>query len=146
VQLLSSQFQTGENPVFNYTELTEDHRNNLILASHNFLKTLASVSDADTAQTMWCALADHIHPDLKNDLFMLMLTGNFQKLVITRLGPNMIDCIKIIRSYTNLGLKESKDIVDAARDRGRGEISLTSPENRVKLAQDLRQAGCTVID
>jgi ribosomal protein L7/L12 len=132
--------------MIDYTALSDEHRSKLTLASHNFLKTLAEISDAETANEMWGALADHIHPNLKNDLLMLMLTGSLQKIVITNLGPNMIDCIKAIRTHTNLGLKEAKDIADNARYRGKGEVNVYNPVNRLQLAEDLRRLGCEVID
>ncbi len=34
--------------------------------------------------------------------------------VLTEVGPNKIPVIKVVRELTNLGLKEAKDLVDAA--------------------------------
>jgi large subunit ribosomal protein L7/L12 len=34
--------------------------------------------------------------------------------VLTEIGPNKIPVIKVVRELTGLGLKEAKDLVDAA--------------------------------
>ncbi len=34
--------------------------------------------------------------------------------VLTEIGPNKIPVIKVVRELTGLGLKEAKDVVDAA--------------------------------
>lgn len=56
-------------------------------------------------------------------------------------GPNKISVIKALRFFTELGLKETKDLVDAApgavaRDLSRGDAEL--------LARSLTEAGAVV--
>ncbi len=40
--------------------------------------------------------------------------------VLTEVGPNKIPVIKVVRELTGLGLKEAKDLVDAAPKAGQG--------------------------
>jgi ribosomal protein L7/L12 len=131
--------------MINYDTLTTNQRANLIIASHTLLRTLAEIAGADAANDAWGVLADTIHPNLKNDLLMRMLTGDFQKVVITGVGTNFINCIKVVRTYTNMGLKEIKDLLDDARYKGRCEFNVFDPIKRQQLITELTEQGCTVI-
>ncbi len=56
-------------------------------------------------------------------------------------GPNKINIIKIVRAATGLGLKEAKDLVEAApKDVKTGQ----SKEDAEKLKKELEEAGATV--
>lgn len=128
----------------NYPDLDENQKINLLMAGHEFLRVLSEVSDADCAQTVFNALADHVHVEFKQDLFVRMLAGNLGKAVLRSVGPSVIDCIKIIRQHTNMGLKEAKDLVDQARTGGYAEFPVLNPHYRAKLIEELRGVGCTV--
>jgi hypothetical protein len=54
-------------------------------------------------------------------------------------GPNKISVIKCIRQYTNLGLKESKDLAESAPS----IISGYGKENMERMANALRIEGAT---
>jgi len=56
-------------------------------------------------------------------------------------GDNKIGVIKVVRSATGLGLKEAKDLVDAAPSKVKEGISKADAE---KLKKELEEAGAKV--
>src|SRR5215470_17098141 len=61
--------------------------------------------------------------------------------VLEAVGPNKIQVIKVVRAATNLGLKEAKDLVEAAPKEVKTGIS---KEDAEKLKKELEDAGATV--
>jgi large subunit ribosomal protein L7/L12 len=61
--------------------------------------------------------------------------------VLEAVGPNKIQVIKVVRAATQLGLKEAKDLVEAApKDVKTG----LSKEDAEKLKKELEDSGATV--
>ena len=60
---------------------------------------------------------------------------------LTNFGANKINVIKVVRAATGLGLKEAKDLVDAAPKMVKQAIS---KEDAEKLKKELEEAGATV--
>ncbi len=61
--------------------------------------------------------------------------------VLEAFGANKINVIKVVRSATGLGLKEAKDLVEAAPKAVKTGISKDDAE---KLKKELEEAGATV--
>jgi large subunit ribosomal protein L7/L12 len=61
--------------------------------------------------------------------------------VLEAVGPNKIQVIKVVRAATNLGLKEAKDLVEAAPKEVKTGIS---KEDAEKLKKELEDSGATV--
>jgi large subunit ribosomal protein L7/L12 len=61
--------------------------------------------------------------------------------VLEAVGPNKIQVIKIVRAATSLGLKEAKDLVEAAPKEIKTGISKDDAE---KLKKELEDSGATV--
>src|SRR5262249_40967504 len=61
--------------------------------------------------------------------------------VLEAIGANKINVIKVVRAATGLGLKEAKDLVEAAPKEIKTGISKDDAE---KLKKDLEEAGATV--
>jgi large subunit ribosomal protein L7/L12 len=57
------------------------------------------------------------------------------------IGPNKIQVIKVVRAATNLGLKEAKDLVEAAPKEIKTGLS---KEDAEKLKKELEDTGATV--
>jgi large subunit ribosomal protein L7/L12 len=57
------------------------------------------------------------------------------------IGPNKINVIKAVRELTGLGLKEAKDLVDAAPKNVKENVS---KEDATAVANKLREAGAEV--
>jgi large subunit ribosomal protein L7/L12 len=62
--------------------------------------------------------------------------------IITGVGEKKIQVIKEVRSLTNLGLKEAKDLVDSAP--GAKVLEKASKEDAQKAKAQLEAAGATV--
>ena len=61
--------------------------------------------------------------------------------VLEAIGANKINVIKVVRAATGLGLKEAKDLVEAAPKEVKTGISKDDAE---KLKKELEDAGATV--
>jgi large subunit ribosomal protein L7/L12 len=61
--------------------------------------------------------------------------------VLEAIGPNKINVIKVVRAATSLGLKEAKDLVEAAPKEIKTGIS---KEDAEKLKKEIEDAGATV--
>jgi large subunit ribosomal protein L7/L12 len=61
--------------------------------------------------------------------------------VLKSAGANKINVIKVVRSATNLGLKEAKDLVDKG---GQAVKTGVTKEEADKLAKELKDAGAEV--
>ncbi len=63
------------------------------------------------------------------------------EVVLTEVGPNKIPVIKVVRELTGLGLKEAKDVVDAAPKAVKEGVDKDEAE-RIKAA--LEEQGAKV--
>ncbi len=61
--------------------------------------------------------------------------------VLEVIGPNKIQVIKVVRAATSLGLKEAKDLVEAAPKEVKTGLSKDDAE---KLKKELEDTGATV--
>jgi len=61
--------------------------------------------------------------------------------VLEAIGANKIQVIKVVRAATNLGLKEAKDLVEAAPKEVKTGLS---KEDAEKLKKELEDSGATV--
>ena len=60
---------------------------------------------------------------------------------LTEIGPNKIPVIKVVRELTGLGLKEAKDLVEAAPKAVKEAVS---KDDAAKIKAQLEGAGATV--
>ena len=132
--------------MIDYPNLSPEQKQYLLNSSRDFLTTLAEISPADTAHQVWNSLSDIIHPDLKLDLFMQMLTGHGSgSILILSTGGEFINCIKLIRAYSGLGLKDAKDLADLARAGGNAaRFKLLSGQSRNACIRDFGNIGARV--
>jgi len=63
------------------------------------------------------------------------------KVILVNAGSNKIQVIKVVRSLTNLGLKEAKDLVDGAPKPIREGVS---KDEAADVKKKLEEAGATV--
>jgi len=61
--------------------------------------------------------------------------------VLTGVGDKKIQVIKVVRSVTNLGLKEAKELVDSAPNKVKEGVSKEDAEN---IKKQLEEAGAIV--
>jgi large subunit ribosomal protein L7/L12 len=63
---------------------------------------------------------------------------------LTEVGPNKVKVIKVVREITGAGLKESKDLVDAASDGPIVLVEEITEEEATKIKESLEAEGATV--
>ena len=127
-----------------YDDLPLDIKDNLVSASFDFMRALADCASPEAAEAAWHQIADVVHPSLKHDLLMRMLSGGAQQSVIlTDCGANFINCIKTIREYTSMGLKEAKDMCDAVRAGIPQRIRLANWRQRRECLDKFNTIGAT---
>jgi len=61
--------------------------------------------------------------------------------ILTEIGPNKINVIKVVRELTGLGLKEAKAVVDEAPKPIKEAVS---KEEAQKIAEKMSEVGATV--
>ena len=128
--------------------LTEKHREDLVGAGIGFMQTIADIYGPEKGMELWSTIADTIDSDLKGEVFMAMLSGNYRRDKINVKNPfvskmsDKIAVIKCIRTYDRrkLGLKEAKDIADRL-DNGGSDILEVDPNIRPTFAVELRKLG-----
>lgn len=93
-------------------------------AAVSFMQALIRERGEDKGLSAWNNLCDEIDPNLKGNMTIFLLRGlNKPNLVCTdREGALLINAIKAVRAATGLGLKEAKDLVEAARYNGRAQL------------------------
>lgn len=131
--------------------IPEKHRQDLVDASVSFMQTMAEIYGAEKGQELWAAIADTIDPDLKGEVFMAMLTGNYRQDKLHVRNPfvsplqNKVAVIKCIRAYDrrNPSLKAAKDIADRL-DNGGSEVLEVDPNIRPTFSVELRKLGLVV--
>ena len=61
---------------------------------------------------------------------------------LTAAGPNKIQVIKVVRAHTALGLKEAKDLVEAAPAAVKENVTKDEAD---KIKKELEEQGATVV-
>lgn len=131
--------------------LSEEDRHNLVGAGISFMQSVADIYGAEKGMELWSTIADTIDPDLKGDVFMAMLRGNFRqdKINVKQAYhgpvPNKVGLIKCLRAYDRraLGLKDAKDIADQL-EMGKQVILEVHPEIRPTFVVELRKHNMVV--
>lgn len=123
----------------------------LVSTAIEFLRVAGHELGTEFGQEKVNAMLDAFDPELKAQVFMHLLVGEYSYALRIQTKPsvyyqNKIEAIKAIRSVTGFGLKESKDITDAA-DAGQ-PIAVNgqwTSEQRRKLAAGLVGTGYEVV-
>lgn len=126
-----------------------DDRYQLVFDSINFMQSIVRYYGQERGLDMWEKIADACDPELKGEIFVAMLTGEFNgRITISRVndGSNAVSCIKAIRSVDNrrLGLKEAKDMYDNLKYGNKTITVEVESKNRTTAVKELRQAGFVV--
>lgn len=127
-------------------QLSEQQSDAIIGSGLELMKAITEAFGPEDGLKTWEVFAETMGSDFKHAIFMAMLTGKSagfvsifgDKHMITNV--NKIETIKVIRSATGWGLKESKDFVD--------DLFLGTTKNlkvkfgsRSPLLQDLAKLG-----
>jgi hypothetical protein len=131
--------------------LSESDRHNLVGAGISFMQTVADIYGAEKGMELWSTIADTVDPDLKADVFMAMLKGNFRQDKITVKQAfqgsvsSKVELIRCLRNYDRrrLSLKEAKDIADKLES-GQQVVLEVEPELRPTFKVELRKFNMVV--
>lgn len=128
--------------------LPEKYKEDLVGAGIGFMQTIADIYGPEKGMELWNTIADTVDPDLKGEVFMAMLTGNYRRDKVNVRNPllgsiqNKVALIKCIRNYDRrrLSLKEAKDISDNLENAG-SQILEVEPDIRPTFVVELRKLG-----
>lgn len=121
-------------------------RSQLVADAIAFMQSLVRHYGESRGMETFERLADSADPELKGEVFIAMLTGQFSGRITLHSvadGANAVSCIKAIRTVDNrrLGLKEAKDIFDGLKYNGKTAVLEVSSNDRGRAASELRTAG-----
>jgi len=102
--------------------IPEEHKTAIISNGLHFMRSITEAYGADKGLELWEQIAGVLDPDVKGQIFFAMITGNYNdRILLKGIGAsaqnNAVNCIKEIRAWTGLGLKDSKDMYDRLRNR-----------------------------
>ena len=102
--------------------IPEQHKTAIISNGLHFMRSITEAYGADKGLELWEQIAGVLDPDVKGQIFFAMITGNYNdRILLKDIGAsaqnNAVNCIKEIRAWTGLGLKDSKDMYDRLRNR-----------------------------
>jgi ribosomal protein L7/L12 len=129
--------------------MTYRFSNRLTVLSLEFIRA-AREEAGDLGADRVYAMMDAFDPELRDELMFRLIVGDVTGDIKIRrdnsTDNNVIGAIRSIRFMSGLGLKESKDVTDAAIAGGTGVIKGDwSAEQRNSLAKDLLGTGFIVV-
>jgi hypothetical protein len=134
--------------------IPEEHKTSLITNGLHFMRAITEAYGADKGLELWEQITNVLDPDVKGQIFFAMITGQYNDRILLKgltsmAGNNAVACIKEIRTWSGLGLKDSKDIYDRLRDRTylsnpSTEYLKVNPEQYSQAVAGLRNVGFTV--
>lgn len=140
--------------IMDASEVTEPKFSLAVMeASVNYMRVLLDEYGDDMGRERVNSLFDAVHPDLAGEVMIYLLTQGNQYRVKIGIDHSVlwrdrkkINAIKEVRSYTGMGLKEAKDVVEAAESGGVHAIGAhISAENVRGLRQGLAGTGWCVL-
>ena len=128
--------------------LPEEHETAIISNGLHFVRAITDAYGADKGMELWEQITSVLDPEVKGQIFFAMITGEYNNRILlkgTEEDVNPVWCIKAIRAYTKLGLKEAKDMFDRLRSPfGHTEYITVKPEDYNTAFRELRKVGIRV--
>lgn len=134
--------------------LPEEHKTAIISNGLHFMRSITEAYGAEKGLELWEQISSVLDPEVKGQIFFAMITGNYNdRIELKGIAPhgqnNAVACIKSIRTFTGLGLKEAKDMYDRLRPQRntwgpKSEFIRVNPEEYHKAVSALRNVGFTV--
>lgn len=136
--------------------LPEEHKTAIISHGLHFMRSITEAYGTDKGMELWEQIASVLDPEVKGQIFFAMITGTYNDRVelrgISSTGHhNAVACIKELRTWSGLGLKESKDIYDRLRtpildwnEKRKPESIKVNHEDYHRAVAGLRNVGFTV--
>ena len=123
--------------------LPEEHKTQIISNGLHFMRSITEAYGADKGLELWEQIASVLDPNVKGEIFFAMITGNYNdRIELRQVGDyaNAVSCIKEIRTWTGLGLKESKDTFERVRNGTKDWITV-KPTDYARAVAGLRGVG-----
>lgn len=135
--------------------IPEDHKTSIISNGLHFMRAITEAYGSDKGLELWEQITSVLDPDVKGQIFFAMITGTYNDRILLKGvsnspgAHNAVACIKEIRTWSGMGLKEAKDMYDRLRDRTWSstpsqEYIKVDHENYSKAVGALRSVGFTV--
>lgn len=129
--------------------IPEDHKATVISSGLQFMRSITEAYGADTGIELWEQITNVLDPDIKGEIFFAMVTGSYNDTVyIKGVAPaaNAVACIKEIRNWTGLGLKEAKDAYDRAQTNMHGVLTrlTVKPTEHARAINGLKSVGLII--
>jgi hypothetical protein len=123
--------------------IPEEHKNTVISSGLQFMRSITEAYGADTGMELWSQITSVLDPDIKGQIFFAMVTGSHNDIIYAKnveIHSNAVACIKEIRNWTGLGLKEAKDAFDNMRA-GRTTRLTVKPTEYSRAVVGLKAVG-----
>ena len=125
-----------------------EHKEEVIQSGISFMRSITEAYGADEGMRLWETIAGTLDPDIKGQMFIAMLTGNYNDTIVLRRSlaagmANRVAAIKEIRNWTGLGLKEAKDASDLVES-GMAVRLKVKPDEHHSAVRALRAVGFEV--
>jgi hypothetical protein len=134
--------------------LPEEHKTAIISNGMHFMRSITEAYGADKGMELWEQITSVLDPEVKGQIFFALITGTYNdRIHLKGLGQfaqnNAVSCIKEIRNWSGLGLKEAKDMYDRLRNRQfdsspSQEFLKVKQEEYHKAVAGLRNVGFTL--
>lgn len=125
-------------------EFSKEDLEQIIPAGLEFIRVITQVVGPERGMELWDSMSQCLGDDVKGQIFFAMLTGETgTKVTMLRPGARdmKVNIIKTVRSYSGLGLKESKDLVDRLDGGWAVDFVVEDYRQRSHCLQALRQLG-----
>lgn len=128
--------------------ISEEFKPAIVADGIRFLRTITEAYGTEDGMALWEQMSGVLDSDVKGAMFFAMITGNYStKLTLSlREGQprSAIVLIKAIRTATNLGLKEAKDLYDLMNSGS--SVSIEVGPDRIDSAKaELSRAGAFIL-
>lgn len=131
--------------------IPEEHKTAVISNGMHFMRSITEAYGADEGLKLWDQIASVLDGDVKGQIFLAMVTGNYNDRVSLKgLYPmgqsNAVACIKAIREWDKrgLGLKEAKDMYDRVANGSIKEYLHVKHEQYHRAVVALRDVGFSI--
>jgi len=127
-------------------KISEENMDMIVSDSIAFIRSITTVYGSEKGMELWGTIADTLDPAIKGKVFFALLTGSHEDHITLSgyvAGTNKINCIKIIRQYTGMGLVESKNAYESTEYGQKVQLKV-NPKHRREMIDELRLNGMIV--
>jgi hypothetical protein len=109
------------------------------------MKVVTEIYGSEKGMDLWATIVDTIDDNLKGDIFFGMISGKYvaNSVTITKCSPtDFVQMIKVVRTYTGMGLKDAKDLCDLLRNNGTiSSVSVIEGKKASDFIRNIKMCG-----